>query len=319
MKQPWYSILSGVAALVSAAALVVAVPSATVLDDRASTVKPATPAARSAITARLQASCPNADTVPLPRSAFPADTGGTASYIQNKTSIPAAVLCLVNAERAAQGIPAPISTPGSGGRLPASAGCRPARERGCKPPRWGPAWTRTSIRIQVRRRHRASQPRATVAAQKPSSSSGRTPTRAGARPVTRRAPPSTFGCTATATEQPSSIPNSRRPPSPWLWGARTRRTRPTPRPLPTSRPSERAAADGTPVNGTVRQGATLPLFSGPSSSCPLCKCPLGVTSVAEVHDVGFFRCGNCDEVFTMPRTIVRAPVTDPRSRPSRVQ
>jgi len=108
MKQPWYSILSGVAALVSAAALVVAVPSATVLDDRASTVKPATPAARSAIKAGLQASCPDADTVPLPRSAFPADRGGTASYIQNKTSVPRAVLCLVNAERAAQGIPALI-------------------------------------------------------------------------------------------------------------------------------------------------------------------------------------------------------------------
>ena len=108
MKQPWYSILSGVAALVSAAALVGAVPSATVLDDRASTAKPATPAASSAIKARLQASCPDTDTVPLPRSAFPADSGGTASYLQNSTGVKAAVLCLVNAERAAQGIPALI-------------------------------------------------------------------------------------------------------------------------------------------------------------------------------------------------------------------
>ena len=62
----------------------------------------------------------------------------------------------------------------------------------------------------------------------------------------------------------------------------------------------------------------LNFFLGPSSQCPLCKSPLGVTSVAQVDDVGFFRCGNCDEVFTMPRTNARAAVTEPRSRPSRV-
>ena len=43
-------------------------------------------------------------------------------------------------------------------------------------------------------------------------------------------------------------------------------------------------------------------FRGPSSSCPLCKCPLGVTSVGQVDDVGFFRCPNCDEVFTIRLT-----------------
>ena len=56
-------------------------------------------------------------------------------------------------------------------------------------------------------------------------------------------------------------------------------------------------------------------FWGPSSRCPLCKCPLGVISVGQVDDVGFFRCGNCDEVFTMPGTTARATVTYPRSRP----
>jgi len=60
-------------------------------------------------------------------------------------------------------------------------------------------------------------------------------------------------------------------------------------------------------------------FWGPSSPCPLCKCPLGVTSVEQVDDFRFFRCGNCDEVFTMPRTTARAAVTDPRSRTSRLE
>ena len=59
-------------------------------------------------------------------------------------------------------------------------------------------------------------------------------------------------------------------------------------------------------------------FFRPSTPCPLCKCPVGVISVGQVDDVGFFRCGNCDEVFTMPRTTARAAVTCPRSRPSRV-
>ena len=61
----------------------------------------------------------------------------------------------------------------------------------------------------------------------------------------------------------------------------------------------------------------LHFFLGPSSPCPLCNCPLGVISVGQVDDVGFFRCGNCDEVFTMPRTTARSAVTDPRGRPSR--
>ena len=50
-------------------------------------------------------SCPDADTVPLPRNAFPADRGGSASYVENLTGVPRGVLCLVNAERAARGIP----------------------------------------------------------------------------------------------------------------------------------------------------------------------------------------------------------------------
>jgi hypothetical protein len=62
----------------------------------------------------------------------------------------------------------------------------------------------------------------------------------------------------------------------------------------------------------------LHFFRGPSSLCPLCKCPLGVTSVGQVDDVGFFRCANCDEVFTMPRTTAQPAVTDPRNPPSRV-
>jgi hypothetical protein len=63
-------------------------------------------------------------------------------------------------------------------------------------------------------------------------------------------------------------------------------------------------------------------FWRPSSRCPLCKSPLGVTGVGQVDGVGFFRCGNCDEIFTMPRPIAPAAETDPhsrpRSRPSRV-
>jgi hypothetical protein len=50
-------------------------------------------------------------------------------------------------------------------------------------------------------------------------------------------------------------------------------------------------------------------FLGGSSPCPLCKCPLGVTSVGQVDDVRFVRCGNCDEAFTMPLT-ARAGDTD---------
>ena len=216
MKQPWHSVLSGVAALVSAAALVVAGLSATVLDDRtsskaSSTVKPAPPAARSAI------SCPDADTVPLPRNAFPADRGGSASYVENMTGVPRGVLCLVNAERAARGIPALIRYTGSGGRLAASAGLPAStRSRLQAAPGGEVARTRTPIRIRVRRRHRALQPRATVAAQTPSSSSARTPTRAGARRA-HAARRRQLVDGQRPTGKPSSIPNSRTPASEWLW------------------------------------------------------------------------------------------------------
>jgi uncharacterized protein YkwD len=138
MRQPWQIVLSGVAVLVSAAALVVAVLSATVFDDKVSSApsgaaQPATPAAT-----RVVGSCPDADTIPLPRSAFPPDQSGTVRYVRNRIGVPRAVECLVNAERAARGI-APLrryitlrgAPPGLGGA--ASQHAREAVSR----PWWG--------------------------------------------------------------------------------------------------------------------------------------------------------------------------------------
>ncbi len=53
------------------------------------------------------------------------------------------------------------------------------------------------------------------------------------------------------------------------------------------------------------------LFLEPPSPCPHCKCPR-VTRVGLVDDVGFFRCADCDGMFTIPHT-ARASHTDDHS------
>ena len=50
------------------------------------------------------------------------------------------------------------------------------------------------------------------------------------------------------------------------------------------------------------------LFLEPPSWCPLCKSPR-LTWVGVVDDVGFFRCADCDGMFTIPHT-ARASHTD---------
>jgi uncharacterized protein YkwD len=59
----------------------------------------------SARSTRAVANCPGANTVLLPRSAFPADNGGTVNYVRNQLAVRDAVLCLLNGERDAHGIP----------------------------------------------------------------------------------------------------------------------------------------------------------------------------------------------------------------------
>jgi transposase-like protein len=43
------------------------------------------------------------------------------------------------------------------------------------------------------------------------------------------------------------------------------------------------------------------LYLVPPFPCPLCKSPRA-TRVGVVDDVGYFRCADCDEVFTISRT-----------------
>jgi hypothetical protein len=51
----------------------------------------------------------------------------------------------------------------------------------------------------------------------------------------------------------------------------------------------------------TRSATRFRLFLEPPSPCPRCKC-LRVIRVGLVDDVGFFRCADCDGMFTIPHT-----------------
>jgi hypothetical protein len=61
--------------------------------------------AASARSTAAAATCPDADTILQARSAFPSDNSGLGRYLRNQFAVPRAVLCLINAERTARGIP----------------------------------------------------------------------------------------------------------------------------------------------------------------------------------------------------------------------
>ena len=61
----------------------------------------------------------------------------------------------------------------------------------------------------------------------------------------------------------------------------------------------------------------LGLFYEPLPSCRLCDSPR-ITCVGLVEDVGFFRCADCDGVFTIPGTaIADIPTTMLTRKPGR--
>jgi hypothetical protein len=51
----------------------------------------------------------------------------------------------------------------------------------------------------------------------------------------------------------------------------------------------------------TRSATRFRLFLEPPSPCPVCE-SRRATCVGQVEDVGFFRCADCDRVFTIPRT-----------------
>ncbi|MDH2426715.1 hypothetical protein [Sphaerisporangium sp. TRM90804] len=69
----------------------------------AGVVSQGSPAAAAADPLKGAGTCANIDTVYRPRTAFPATSQGLAAYMKQRLAIEPAVLCLVNAERAAVG------------------------------------------------------------------------------------------------------------------------------------------------------------------------------------------------------------------------